>query len=476
MIRLSTSLLFVSGLWLCISVGCQNQDAPPLVPEPTPAQPVEVEAKQVPIPKLENVILITADTMRGDVADLDGGPVKMGHLRTLAEEGWHFEQAYSNSMLTTPSHISLMTSLYPRDHGVYHNEGGVDGKADSLAKKLSDAGYFNAAVIGFPHLNPNVSNLGLGFSKIIEATRENRTASETVELGMDILKNRPTDKPFFMWLHMVDPHAPYEQFQPGDHRDRLLSPSVPMARAIKAAPGFQKNNPWFKKTFKKHKTTQPLLEHYNDEVLEVDVGLGKLIEALKAQNLWDNTAIVFTSDHGENLGERELYFHHGGLYDAAIGVPLVIRIPGAPPVKSPVLTQTVDIAPTIMGLLGLESWPDARGQNLQAVIAGEQEPAPYVFADHLYAQQAAVRSKSHTLIYHRKNTRQFPSYAIKKGKYEFFERGLEGKETQAVPLSDPAAEDLKKVLKDYLANKQVWQAQKAIKQDMESLKALGYIE
>ncbi len=475
MIRLSTSHLILPGLFLLMSAGCQNPDpTPPPVPEPAPTQ--ERAPEPEPTPKPTNVILITADTMRGDVADLDGGPVVMGNLKLLAQEGWHFERAYSNSMLTTPSHISLMTSLYPRDHGVYHNEGGVDDKAATLAKKLTDAGYFSAAVIGFPHLNPNVSNLGLGFAEIVPATRQNRTATETVKLGVDILEKRPPQKPFFMWLHMVDPHAPYEHYQPGSHRDRLLSPSVPMARAIKAAPGFQKNNPWFKKTFKKHKTTQPLLEHYNDEVLEVDVGLGKLIESLKAQNLWESTIIVFTSDHGENLGERELYFHHGGLYDAAIGVPLVIRIPGSSSVKSSALTQTVDIAPTIMSLVGLSSWPDTRGQNLAAVVAGDQPPAPYVFADHLFAQQAAVRSSSHTLIYHRKSTRQFPSYAIRKGTYEFFERDSETGLSKARPLTDPAAIELQEILKNYLANKQVWQAKNPIQQDMESLKALGYIE
>ena len=140
------------------------------------------------------------------------------------------------------------------------------------------------------------------------------------------------------------------------------------------------------------------------------------------------------------------------------------------------MTQTVDVAPTILGMLGLPIWPQARGQNLQAVIEGKQEPAPYVFADHLYAQQAAVRSATHTLIYHRKTTRQFPSYAIQKGKYEFFERNPKTGVSSELPLATPAGKQLQDVLKDYLSNKQVWQAQKAKDQDMESLKALGYIE
>ena len=109
--RVNVLHLALMALWLVIGLGCQNQTPPPpppqAEPEPEPAQaeiPVEDKGPA-------NVILITADTMRGDVAKLDGGPVTMPHLEALAAEGWHFEESYSNSMLTTPSHISLMTSL-----------------------------------------------------------------------------------------------------------------------------------------------------------------------------------------------------------------------------------------------------------------------------------------------------------------------------------------------------------------------------
>ena len=470
---LSYPVLFFVGLCSCLTVGCQSEDPKPK----TTAAPV-VEAIPEPKPPAGpfNVILITADTMRGDVSALDGGPVDMPNLQALAKNGWHFKNSYSNSMLTTPSHVSLMTSLYPRDHGIYDNQGGIDDNATTLAEKLQEAGYFTAAVIGFPHLNPNVANLGQGFGQITPATRKNRTATETVEEGMTLLAKNSESQPFFMWLHMVDPHSPYESYMPGQHRDTLLSPSVPMARAIKASPGFQRNNPWFKKTFKKHKETKPLLEYYNDEVLEVDAGLGKLQKSLKEKGLWENTIVVFTSDHGENLGEHELYFHHGGLYESALRVPLVLRVPGSKAQTSTALTQTVDVAPTIMSLLGLPLWPDARGQNLQAVIQGTQEPSAFVFSEHLFAQQAAVRSATHTLILHRKSTRQFPSYEIVKGKYEFFERDPISAKESPRPVSSPEALQLREILATYLETGITRTPKAAKEQDMESLKALGYIE
>lgn len=471
MIRFFYPALVVAGLCLSLALGCQSEEprAQPVVTK-TAEAPAEPKAPTGPL----NVILITADTMRGDVSSLDGGPVKMPNLQALAKNGWHFKNSYSNSMLTTPSHISLMTSLYPRDHGIYDNQGGVDDKATTLAEKLQEAGYFTAAVIGFPHLNPNVSNLGQGFAQIIMATRKNRTATQTVEEGLALLEQNTETKPFFMWLHMVDPHSPYESYMPGQHRDTLLTPSVPMAKAVKASPGFQRNNPWFKEAFKKHQETKPLLEYYNDEVLEVDAGLGKLQAALEAKGLWENTVIVFTSDHGENLGEHELYFHHGGLYEASLKVPLILRVPGAKAQTRLDLAQTVDVAPTIMSLLELPLWSDARGKNLHAVIQGTEEPNAYVFSEHLFAQQAAVRSPTHTLILHRKSTRQFPSYEIVKGRYEFFKRG----DASALELSfsDPVVTELREILTKYLTSGVTRTPKEAEKQDMESLKALGYIE
>ena len=159
--------LIVPGLFWCLSLGCQSDQ-----PLPRPAKPAATEVPNQPKAPVDplNVILITADTMRGDVSSLDGGPVSMPNLHALAQNGWHFRNSYSNSMLTTPSHVSLMTSLYPRDHGIYDNQGGIDDDATTLAESLQNAGYFTAAVIGFPHLNPNVSNLGQGFEKIIPAS------------------------------------------------------------------------------------------------------------------------------------------------------------------------------------------------------------------------------------------------------------------------------------------------------------------
>jgi len=461
------------SLFLCVAQACQPEREKALTtPKTAEEKPSPAQVTRGPL----NVILITADTMRGDVSALDGGPVQMPNLASMAQEGWHFKNTYSNSMLTTPSHISLMTSLYPRDHGVYHNQGGVHDGVSTLSEKLNQAGYFTAAVIGFPHLNPNVSNLGQGFNEILPATGKQRTATQTVDEGLKILAKRPTEKPFFVWLHMVDPHSPYESYQPGEHREHLLAPSVPMSRAIKAAPGFQKNNPWFKQAFKTHSETRPLLEFYNDEILEVDAGLGKLRLALKQQKLWNNTVIIFTSDHGENLGEHELYFHHGGLYEEAVKIPLVIRIPGEAKLTIPSLAQTVDIAPTIMGILKLPIWDGVRGIDLAAMVHGEIPENQYVFSEHLYAQLAAVRSLTHTLIFHRKSTQQFPSYPIEKDTYEFFNRPASSQAKPLLSNTDPAAIALKKVLNSYLSTSTSLTPKKARNQDMDSLKTLGYIE
>lgn len=442
----------------------------------TPTAPVHINREETALVKPLHVILITADTMRGDVSSVDGGPVVMTNLQSLADEGWHFQNAYANSMLTTPSHVSIMTSLYPRDHGVYHNQEGVESSVPTLAQELKANGYHTAAVIGFKHLNPNVSNLGQGFSAITQALAKVRTALDTVEEGLKLLEARPADKPVFLWLHMVDPHSPYEALHDGQHREKLLTPSVAMKRAVQSAPGFQRTNPWFKRTFEAYGETRPLLEHYNDEVLEVDLGLGKLRLGLEKAGMWENTAIVFTSDHGENLGEHELYFHHGGLYEEAVKVPLVIRVPGEKAKTYGGLAQGVDIAPTVMGLVGETMWESGRGRDLGAVIRSEIPGNRFVFSEHLYGQMAALRSAEHTYILHRKSTKQFPSYPIREGHQEFYHRSVDPKESNALPLTGPVARKMRHVLTTYLRTGPIHAAKPAQNQDIESLKALGYVE
>jgi arylsulfatase A-like enzyme len=426
-----------------------------------------------PVSKVKNVILITVDTLRADFLGAYGGMAHTPNFDKLAATGWQFEQCYSASMLTNPSHASIMTSLYPRDHSVYDNESGIGNGVGTLASSLSRRGWNTMAVIGFPHLNPEVSNLGQGFAHIQRATRKELNAAETTESALNLLDSERKDRPFFMWVHYVDPHAPYE---PGSHKNvrEVYDHRTPMIKAKRAAPGFQKNNPWFKKAFRKYKYTEELVNRYVAEIEETDAGIGELLRGLASRNLGDDTAIVLTSDHGENLGERDLYFHHGGLYKETTHVPLIIAAPNAKPVRYTGLVETVDIAPTILELLDAPRWEPMRGESLIAKIRGQEPARTHVYSEHMHRQLVSVRDVEQALILHRSSSRQFPNYRFESGKIELLDRT--GESASAEQIKDAHQQDIYKALQEYMGAGLRFVARSAIRQDRESLRALGYIE
>lgn len=426
--------------------------------------------------RVDNVILITIDTLRADVLGTYGGAARTPVLDRLAARGWTFERCFSASMLTNPSHASIMTSLYPRDHGVYDNESGIADNAPTLAAALKRHGMRTAAIIGFPHLNPGVANLGQGFDTVVEATRKERRAGETAARALELLDHTVNGERFFMWVHIVDPHSPYEP--PDDHPPRPVGSgkATPLSVARRAAPGFQRNNPWFQRAFAEYGTVEQLVRRYVAEVEATDAGIGTLVGGLEARGLLDETALLITSDHGENLGEHQLFFHHGGLYRETVHVPLIIVAPGTTAARVSGLVGTVDIAPTILELSGASRWQPMRGRSLVPVANGEQPPRTYVFSEHMLEQQVAVRSAAGTLIVHRKSTRQFPTYRFVTGMREAYDTRVDPPESVRLPAGGPLAEELSLALRGFLDSGLQLAARPAAAQDRESLRALGYVE
>ncbi len=423
---------------------------------------------------VKNVVLVTIDTLRADALHLFGGPVRMPALESLAASGWSFAECISASMLTNPSHVSIFTSLYPREHGVYDNESGVQDGARTLATELLRGGFRTGAVVNFPHLNPDTANLGQGFEHFVRATRKERSAPEVAKLGLAWLDEVKDGERFFLWLHMTEPHAPYEP--PADVPLVALPKKTPMQKALRAAPRFQKNNEWFARAFAEYGYTEELVQRYYAEIAAADRGLATLVSGLEARGLYEDTLLVVTSDHGENLGEHELYFHHGGLYRETVHVPLVVRAPGRMPVKSAELVQTVDIAPTVMDLVGLPPWQPMRGLDLAKVVAPGGHGHPYAYSEHMYGQLVSVRNEAGTLVVHQKNSRQFPTYPFSAGRRELYRLQDDGHEHAVLPPSGPLADELGDALSQFLGGDVSLLAKRAAAPDKESLRALGYIE
>jgi arylsulfatase A-like enzyme/Flp pilus assembly protein TadD len=286
-------------------------------------------------PSSANLLLITIDTLRADhVGAYGASSARTPTLDALAREGVRFRTAIAPVPLTVPSHASLMTGLYPPRHGVRHNAMfPLADSAQTLAQRLRRAGYATAAVVGSVALARDVG-LDRGFDHYDDeigsrlsarAGYRERRAEQVSERAAEWLTR--AQRPFFLWVHYFDPHADY-------------APPPPFSEAFADHP-------------------------YDGEIAYVDASLGRLLIALEADARPGDTLVVVTSDHGESLGEHREGTHGYTLYDATQAVPLLFRGPRVPRggvVDS--VVSLVDVAPTILTLLGLEPATEVDGRSL----------------------------------------------------------------------------------------------------------------
>jgi choline-sulfatase len=303
-----------------------------------------------------NVLLVTFDTVRADALSCYGEKrVRTPTVDRLAADGVRFTRALAPTPITLPSHATLMTGLDPLSHGV-RNNGTFQLAAEhaTLAELLGESGYDTAAVVaafvldarygtsqGFASYDDDVHLDGAAPG---EGHFRERNATQVTDRALAWLAkhdaNAP-DKPFFLWTHYFDAHAPYnapaKHVLPGLNTD----PSAPFDPDV-------------------------LRGRYLSEVAYADAELGRLLEALGEERR-AKTLVVFTADHGEGLGEHGEYTHSRLIYDATMRVPLVLSCPelfaDAAVVEDRVV-GLVDIAPTLLSLLGAPPRAKLDGQSL----------------------------------------------------------------------------------------------------------------
>lgn len=243
------------------------------------------KVKQPGAPQV-STLLITLDTTRADSLGIESDRVETPNLDALAGRGVYFNQAYSVTPTTLPSHTSMLTGLYPADHRVRENGRMLDQELDLLAVMLKGRGYDTAAFVsGFPL----ASQFGLsrGFDHYDDAFVSDdteRLASDTTDLAVTWLEGQTS--PHFMWVHYFDPHDPYEPPEPF----RSLYPDDP----------------------------------YLGEIAYMDNELGRLIRAFEQINQDRPWKIIVVGDHGEGLGDHGEVLHGNLLYQGTMRVPLII--------------------------------------------------------------------------------------------------------------------------------------------------------
>ncbi len=299
-----------------------------------------------------SVILITIDTLRADHVGCYGAQtVKTPTLDALAHDGVVFERAISQVPLTWPSHAVILTGTYPFQNGVQDFTGQPLGpQFRSVAQAFKQAGYATGAVVSAFVLDRSWG-LARGFDFYDDAfsaeTFEqkdiglvDRRAGESVAHAIAWLKKTPR-RPFFLWLHLYDPHSPYDPPEP------------------------------YRTEYQSHL--------YDGEIAYADHELGNLMTWLRQNHLYDSSLIVALSDHGESLGEHGEDEHGFFLYNATVHVPLIVKPPagsGIPAARRPEPVETVAVAPTLLQLAGLKDSTDAiHAQFRSHALFGTSQPA-----------------------------------------------------------------------------------------------------
>jgi choline-sulfatase len=301
-------------------------------------------------PPARHLILITLDTLRADRLGCYGNrDVATPHLDRLAREGALAAEASAPTPITRPSHTSLLTGLYPAEHGIRDNVSRPLAHAvPTLAEILRAAGFRTAAFVSSVVLSSQ-SGLSRGFetySDRFEVGEDNARFLNTVQKRGDLPTAEAIDwlaahskERLFLWLHLYDPHDPYE-------------PPEPYASRYAGRP-------------------------YDGEVAWSDELVGRLLAAIEKQGLKDQTLLVATSDHGEGLGDHGEAGHGFFVYESTLRVPLLLRGPRIPPgsrLETPF--RLVDFLPTVLDLLEVSppADPSPSGRSLALALAGGEPP------------------------------------------------------------------------------------------------------
>ncbi|MBI1851441.1 MAG: sulfatase [Planctomycetes bacterium] len=333
-----------------------------------------------------NLIVLTVDTERRDHLDLYGYHRETApHLRALAREGVTFTNAVTPIPKTAPALASLHTGRYPKFHGVRHNLSDVlPDNARALAQVLSEHGYETAAFVSNWVLSRSIevpASFDRGFRtyedrltkpeakrpKILEQPAEPLTDSV-----LSWLAATPSE-PFFLWVHYMDPHGPYD---PPPHYRSLFTSAEPAwippydpARDF-ASPVFYLTE-WNLLDGPDRHDLNLHVDRYDGEIAYADHEIGRVLDALRSRHLDDRTLVVYTADHGESFGEHGVYFEHGlDLYDENVRIPLVVRLPGGIRAGATVSerVQLCDVMPTCLDLLDLPIVDPFDGRTLRGAI------------------------------------------------------------------------------------------------------------
>lgn len=316
--------------------------------------------------KIDNVILISLDTFRADFLSCYGYPRNTTpNIDAIAAKGILFENVISPVPMTLPSHTSMFTGMIPPAHGVHDN---MLYKADesllTLAEILKANGFATAAVLAAEVLDPSFG-LDQGFDdyyapKVLTAADVQRPGNEINHIAMDWL-DKHKDERFFLFLHYFDTHYPY-------------TPPEPFKSSFLTDPQADVSSPEY------------IRDLYAAEAAFADHCIGQIVNKLKKLKLYDSSLIVIVGDHGEMLHEHGELTHAYWIYQSAIKVPLIIKLPGRKKAKRITrIAGIIDVVPTVCSLLGIEPPSNIQGYDLTPYFDDQPAGERFLYCESLTA-------------------------------------------------------------------------------------------
>ncbi len=455
--------------------------------------------------KKPNIILIFPDQHRGDILGCMGDPVVITpNLDKLAAEGVVFTECFTNSPLCIPARATLMTGKYVSEHGVFNNDSEVSSSSQSHVRNIRDAGY-HTAVIGKTHLYPhsagNHTNEKIdvlrewGFDDIHEITgpiasikynspytdylkekgllevhrqylrdyyvkwirgeakpwklpppplpTEDLLDSYTGQKAIEWIHDYNDEKPFYLQICFPGPHDPFDS--PQEYRDMYKSEEMPIGILEKPKQPYPGNIRfvlnWSGLDGMTQAQNQLMKTFYYGKITLIDEWIGKIMSTLEEKELLDNTWIIYTSDHGEMLGDH-MMSHKIVFYEGALRIPLIIRPPGGTNGwHCNGLTDQIDIATSLIDTANAKPLENCHGRSLiPQVLAGHKDQHAQKGKDVVFSQvlqYTMVRNEHYKLVVRSQNLVPVEFYDLKNDPEE-----LENK------VKDPTLNHIRQLLID----------------------------
>lgn len=345
---------------LAVASGCEPENAP----DPTASA------------DRPNIILLTIESLRADHVGCYGYQRDTTpSIDALASESTVYEQAYSTTSWTLTSHASMFTGLYPSAHRVILPQDRLSDAYSTIAERLVGEGYHCAGVIGGPYLR-STFNLNQGFEYYDEsvAALTNEQAHRDVTnpqmaeaMERFLRQERDPDRPFFLFAYYWDVH--FDFIPPPPYDTMFVTPAAQPIESVQFGPlvALGRDISAAQLAY--------LVAQYDGEIRCTDDYLGQLWALLRELNLWDNTAIILTADHGEQFFEHSYLGHKHDLYVESLHVPLIVKRPGQKEGSTDRrVVNLVDLYPTILDLAGSQGESLHGGWSLLGEGAGDDRP------------------------------------------------------------------------------------------------------